>query len=113
MYISLAGAVPGLLGITFATSLLPLLISAFILGFFLVSALPVSMQYAAEVTSPVPEGTSNGLIQLFGQGAVVYVYVMDALRTAGGSFTPSLLLAVILLLLGLFFVSRMRDVIKG
>ena len=112
MYVSLAGAIPGLLGITFAAGLPLLLVSAFILGFFLVSALPVAIQYAAEVTAPVPEGTSNGLIQLFGQGAVVYVYVMSAMKTTTGSFTPSLLLAAALLLLGLFFVSRMTDVEK-
>ena len=40
------------------------------------------MQYAAEVTQPTPEGTSNGLIQLFGQASVVFVYIMEALKTA-------------------------------
>ena len=62
LYIALAGAIPGLLGLTFAPTLFLLLLSAFILGFFLVSALPVAMQYAAEITAPTPEGTSNGLI---------------------------------------------------
>ncbi|MDF1569566.1 MAG: MFS transporter [Spirochaetaceae bacterium] len=109
LYIALAGAVPGLLGLTFAPTLILLLISAFVLGFFLVSALPVAMQYAAEVTAPTPEGTSNGLIQLFGQGAVVFVYVMESMKTENGSFTPSLLFAVFMLIFGLFFVSRMID----
>ncbi len=110
LYISLIGAVPGLLGVTFATNLPLLLISAAVLGFFLVSALPVAIQYAAEVTRPTPEGTSNGLIQLFGQGAVVFVYVMEAMKNDEGAFTPSLLLAVCLLIIGVFFVSRMKDV---
>jgi MFS family permease len=110
LYIALAGAIPGLLGLTFAPTLLLLLLSAFVLGFFLVSALPVSMQYAAEITAPTPEGTSNGLIQLFGQGAVVFVYIMEAMKTKEGSFTPSLLLAVLLLVLGLMFVSQMKDI---
>lgn len=111
LYIGLAGAIPGLLGLTFAATLVPLLISAFVLGFFLVSALPIAMQYAAEVTAPTPEGTSNGLIQLFGQGAVVFVYVMEAMKTDNGSFTISLILAAFLLVLGLFFVSQMKDVV--
>ena len=110
LYIALAGAIPGLLGLTFAPTLFLLLLSAFVLGFFLVSALPVAMQYAAEITAPTPEGTSNGLIQLFGQGAVVFVYIMEAMKTKEGSFTPSLLLAVLLLVLGLMFVSQMKDV---
>ena len=79
------------------------------LGFFLVSALPVGMQYAAEITYPTPEATSNGLIQLFGQGAVVFVYVMEAMKTDDGSFTPSLLLAVGLLVVCAGLVTRMRD----
>ena len=39
------------------------------------------MQYAAEVTYPTPEGTSNGLVQLCGQCSVVFVYIMGPLRT--------------------------------
>jgi hypothetical protein len=80
------------------------------MGFFLVSAMPISMQYAAEVTNPTPEGTSNSLIQLFGQSAVVFVYVMEAMKTSDGSFTPSLLLAIGLILLSLVFISQMEDV---
>jgi len=110
LYIAIIGAIPGLLGITFAPTLTLLMISAFVMGFFLVSALPVAMQYAAEITVPTPEGTSNGLIQLFGQGAVVFVYVMEAMKTKSGSFTPSLLLAVLLLILTLLFISQMKDV---
>jgi hypothetical protein len=58
---------------------------------------PVGMQYAAEVTRPTPEGTSNGLIQLFGQVAVVLVYWMDSMRGDNGSFEPSLLVVSALL----------------
>jgi len=55
------------------------------------------MQYASEVTLPTPEGTSNGLIQLFGQASVVFVYLMEALRMKDGSFTWSLMAACALL----------------
>src|SRR5215210_8121412 len=85
-------AIPGLVGVTFSTSSWLLFTSAFALGFFLVSASPIGMQYAAEVTQPTPEGTSNGLIQLFGQASVVFVYIMEALRRPDGSFTPALLM---------------------
>jgi cyanate permease len=110
LVIAFAGALPGLIGLTFASSEFLLFSSAFILGFFLVSAMPISLQYAAEVTYPTPEGTSNSLIQLFGQGAVVFVYVMEALKTSNGSFTPSLLLAIGLILLSLLFISQMKDI---
>ena len=59
--------------------MLGLLIGSAVLGFFLVSALPIGFQYAAEVTHPTPEGTSNGLMQLFGQASVIFVYAMTRL----------------------------------
>jgi hypothetical protein len=67
------------------------------------------MQYAAEITYPTPEGTSNGLIQLFGQASVVFVYVMEAMQQDNGSFTPSLLLAAGLLVLSAMLIIRMPD----
>jgi MFS family permease len=109
LVLAFAGAMPGLVGLTFARSLPVLLLSAAVLGFFLVSALPIGFQYAAEVTRPTPEGTSNGLMQLFGQGAVVFVSVMSALRTADGSFTRSLLLALGLLLVAAVVAARLPE----
>jgi cyanate permease len=107
--IAILGAIPGLVGLTFASGLPLLMVSGFVLGFFLVSALPVGMQYSAEITRPTPEGTSNGLIQLFGQAAVVFVYVMEAMRTPDGSFTPSLILALGLLVLAFFLILAMEE----
>lgn len=102
-------AIPGLVGLTFVTSYPLLLVSAFAFGFFLVSANPVGMQYAAEVTYPTPEGTSNGLIQLFGQASVVFVYVMEAMKGSDGAFTPALLLAIGLLALSVGVITQMKD----
>ena len=109
LMIAFVGAIPGLLGLTFAASGALLFSSAVLLGFFLVSAMPVGMQYAAEITHPTPEGTSNGLIQLFGQGAVVFVYIMEAMKSSDGSFTPSLLLALGLLVVSAGLVTQMKD----
>ncbi len=102
-------AIPGLAGIAFSTDIWLLFASAFAMGFFLVSTSPIGMQYAAEVTQPTPEGTSNGLIQLFGQASVVFVYVMEAMKTPDGSFTPALLLAAGLLIVSAFVVTKMKD----
>ncbi|KXK13753.1 MAG: putative sulfoacetate transporter SauU [Chloroflexi bacterium OLB14] len=54
LFIALFGSIPGLLGLTFATNATLLFASAFALGFFLTSAMPIAMQYAAEVTHPTP-----------------------------------------------------------
>jgi MFS family permease len=102
-------AIPGLVGLTFATSLWLLFVSAFVLGFFLVSTSPIGMQYAAEITQPTPEGTSNGLIQLFGQASVVFVYIMEALKAPDGAFTPALLLAIGLMGISLLVITRLKD----
>jgi MFS family permease len=102
-------AIPGLIGVIYATNPWLLYISAFEMGFFLVSTSPIGMQYAAEVTQPTPEGTSNGLIQLFGQASVVFVYIMQALKTSDGSFTPALLLAVGLLGISALLVTQLKD----
>lgn len=107
--LGLSLALPGLLGLTFTTSLWLLFVSAFAFGFFLISTSPVGMQYVAEVTFPTPEGTSNGLIQLFGQASVVFVYIMAALKSPDGSFTPALLLAAGLLVVSIFLASQMKD----
>lgn len=102
-------AIPWLLGLTFAHGFWVVSISSFFFGFFLISISPVGMQYAAEITYPVPEGTSNGLVQLCGQGSVIFVYIMEAMKTKEGSFTPALLLAVGLLLLAAILATQLKE----
>ena len=109
LVLAFAGSIPGLLGLAFADTQLALALSAATIGFFLVSALPIGFQYAAEVTRPTPEGTSNGLMQLFGQGSVVFVSVMAALRTPDGSFTRALLAAVGLLVAAALVAGRLPE----
>jgi MFS family permease len=102
-------AIPGLLGVAFANSLWLILLSAFWMGFFLISVAPVGMQYVAEVTYPAPEGTSNGLIQFAGQLSVIYVYIMEAMKSPNGAFTSSLLLSVGLLVVLVGVITQMKD----
>ena len=109
LVLTLALAVPSLVGVAFVSTSWLLFISSAALGFFIVGALPIGMQYAAEVTFPTPEGTSNGLVQLCGQCSVVFVYIMGPLRTGSGSFAVSLLLMSALLALSAVVVSRLRD----
>ena len=110
LILGIALAIPGLLGVTFAHSYWLLLASGFFLGFFLVSVSPIGMQYSAEAAYPTPEGTVNGLIQLFGQLSVVFVYIMEALQTGSGSFTPGLLLGAGLLVICVMIATQMKDV---
>jgi MFS family permease len=111
LLIGILAAIPGLVGVTFAPHSMAwlLYVSAFAMGFFITSISPIGMQYAAEITQPTPEGTSNGLIQLFGQASVVFVYLMEALKAPDGSFTPALLVEVGLLILSAFLITQLKD----
>jgi len=90
-------AIPGLVGFTFATSYTWMVVSMLILGFFLMSLAPIGYQYAAEITYPAPEGTSNGLLNLAGQASVVFIYGMEVFRSADGSFTFSLVILAVMM----------------
>lgn len=102
-------AIPCLLVLTYATSAWVLFTSSFFLGVCLVGVSPIGIQYAAEITHPTPEGTSNGLIQLFGQASVVFVYIMEATKSADGAFTPALLLAAGLLAISVLLATQLVD----
>ena len=109
--LALVGAIPGLIGVTFAASYPLLLVSAFVLGAFLLSSGPLGFQYAAEITYPVPEGTSNGLLLLAGQiSGIAFIVGMDALKSpVTGSMTTSLLILTGLIVVCLLLATRLRE----
>ncbi|MDD4903172.1 MAG: MFS transporter [Candidatus Bipolaricaulis sp.] len=109
--LALAGSLPGLLGVAYATGYGLLLVSSFALGAFLLSSGPLGFQYAAEITHPAPEGTSSGLLLLAGQvSGIAFIVGMDALRApTTGAMTSSLLVLVGLLALGLVLATRLRE----
>jgi sugar phosphate permease len=95
---ALAGMTPSLLGVALAESYWLLLVSAALFGFFLLSSGPIGFQYGAEVTRPLPEGTSNTLLVLMGQiSGIALIFAMDALKTAQGSMKVPMLGLVALL----------------
>jgi hypothetical protein len=79
---------------TYSTSYWLLLVSGFAFGFFLLSAGPIGFQYAAEITHPAPEATSNTLLLVAGQiSGIIFIFGMDALKApASGAMTTSLLI---------------------
>ncbi|MBC8263100.1 MAG: MFS transporter [Anaerolineales bacterium] len=109
--LALAGATLGLVGITYATGYWLLLAAAFVLGFFLLSAGPIGFQYGAEIAYPAPEGTSNGLLLLMGQiSGIVFILGMDSFKSpATGSMSPSLIVLIGLMVLGLLLCTRLRE----
>ena len=111
LLLAVIGASLGLVGVTFAESYWLLLVSAFVFGFFLLSAGPVGFQYGAEVTHPTPEGTSNGLLLLMGQiSGIVFILGLDSLKSPEtGSMTMPLVILIGLMVLSLLFATRLKE----
>jgi len=111
MLLALAGAVLGLLGVTFAGTYWLLLGSAAMLGFFLLSAGPVGFQYGAEVAYPAPEGTATGLLLMMGQiSGIAFILAMDSFKSpATGSMTTSLIVLIALMAGSLLLCTRLKE----
>jgi cyanate permease len=111
LVLAIIGATLGLAGVTFAASYWLLLVSAFVLGFFLLSAGPIGFQYGAEVSYPAPEGTSNGLLLLMGQiSGIIFIFAMDGFRSPEtGSMTSSLVVLIGLMALSLLLCTRLGE----
>jgi MFS family permease len=108
---SLAAATLGLVGIAFLENYTLLMLSAFVMGFFLLSAGPVGFQYGAEITYPAPEGTSNGMLLMMGQiSGILFILGMDSFKNQStGSMTASLLVLAGLMLIGLLLATRLKE----
>jgi cyanate permease len=109
--LAVAGAILGLAGITFAASTGLLLLSAVVLGFFLLSSGPIGFQYGAEIARPTPEGTSTGLLLMMGQvSGMLFIVGMDSFRdSATGAMTPSLIVLIGLMVVCLLLATRLRE----
>lgn len=105
MVICIVFMLPGLIGLTFFKEFIPMLISAFIFGFFIMSAGPIGFQYGAEKSYPAPESTSQGIILLVGQiSGIIFVFGLNKL----GVFV-AMISFVILTLFNVFLSTRLKE----
>jgi len=101
---------PGLVGLTFATSYALLLAAGFIMGFFFMGGGPVIYQYSAEINYPAPEATSQGLLVMAGQIAgIIFVFGMELFRTESGSMTPFLLVMMALAFVNIMLALMLKE----
>jgi len=109
--LALIGLLPGLAGMIYATAAWLLYLAGFAFGFFLLSAGPIAFQYAAEITHPAPEGTSNSLLILMGQvSGILFIFGLDALKDpATGSMTRPLLLLAGLMVVAAGLAAGLRE----
>jgi cyanate permease len=104
------GAIPGLVGLTFAGNYGMLLASCLIFGFFLMAGGPICYQYSAEISYPAPEATSQGLLLLAGQiSGIIFIFGMDILTAAGASKTPAMLIFIVLMIINVFLILKLKE----
>jgi MFS family permease len=96
LVLAISLAIPLTLLLQYSTSLWILGMSSFILGFFLVSALPIGLTYAVEKTHPVPEATSNGILMLSGQITGIIFVIFFNMTLLSSLFGVALVLALLL-----------------
>jgi sugar phosphate permease len=116
LVICVAGMVPGVFGLTFAGSLSSnpdtvyaiSLAASFILGFFIMSAGPLGFQYAAEVSYPAPESTSQGMLLWVGQ--VTGMVFVAGMSMRDNQYLPDFMVAFsILSLFSLGMILLLRE----
>jgi len=101
----MAAMLPGLIGLSLFTAFIPLMISGFVFGFFIMSAAPVGFQYGAEKSHPAPESVSQGLILLAGQlSGILFVVGVNFI-----GIWASMLFFIALVLINIFLTLRLSE----
>jgi len=76
LIVCMLGMVPGLIGLAWARDFAALVASSAVIGFFLLGGgAPIAFQYAAEVSYPAPESTSQGLLLMVGQASGIALII--------------------------------------
>ncbi|MEM3789399.1 MAG: MFS transporter, partial [Candidatus Bathyarchaeia archaeon] len=67
-----------------------LAVVGFVLGFFLMSALPIGLEMSAEIVGSALAGSASSFLWLFSQaGSVIFILLMDAVKSATESLYPT------------------------
>lgn len=97
--------IPGLLGMTLFTEFVPVLISAFVFGFFIMGVGPVGFQFGAEKSYPAPESVSQGIILLMGQiSGIIFIFGLNKLGV-----TVAMTTFIVLTLFNVFLSTRLKE----
>jgi len=102
-------SVPFLILMAYVNGFAALAVVAFGVGLFVMGGIPVVFQYVTEICYPAPEGTSQGMLNIAGQVAVVGLFAMQWSGRVHGSFIPSLWAFAILMAVGAGLVAIMKE----
>jgi len=113
LVLAVIASFPLLFGFTFVPSYPILIVIALIFGFFLMSTLPIGLEFAAEQTAPIPEGTSNGLLIMMGQiGGIIFI-LSFADFTADNIYIAMMILATLIVIaIGLCMILREHPILE-
>jgi MFS family permease len=110
LIISVLIATISLFIITFAYDPILLYLFSFLLGYGILSAGPVALEFAVDLTKPVPEATSNGMLMMIGQvGGIIFILFFEGLTTPLGDYFPTLLIESIFLLVSLVLIFLLKE----
>lgn len=97
MILSMIIATVSLLVFSFSYNALLLIISIACFGFGLMGSGPVTLEYAVDVTKPVPEASSNGILMMGGAiGGIIFIVGLENVKFSGDYF-PALIIQTVLL----------------
>ncbi len=110
LIISIIMATISLFIITFTSDPILLYLFSFLLGYGILSAGPIALEYAVDLTKPVPEASSNGMLMMIGQvGGIIFILFFEGFTTPLGDYFPTLLFESIFLLVVLVMVFFLKE----
>jgi sugar phosphate permease len=99
-----------MIGLMFKSSFTINMVNGIVLGFFLLSALPIMLTMSIEITGQKYAGISVAYLQLLGNGAAVAIVpVMELLNGMRNEHTPSLILLAALLFIAFILALRIKE----
>ncbi|MHA1456913.1 MAG: MFS transporter [Promethearchaeota archaeon] len=111
---SLLATVIAFFAISYADNVFILYILGFLLGFGLLSVGPILLEYTVEITVPIPEATSNGILMTVGAiGGIIFIMGFEGFTTPSGDYFPALIILSILSLMSFILIFFLKDVKRG
>jgi len=97
--------------ITVFQEVLLLFVISFVMGFFLMSALPLVLEISNRISGVGMEGRASSLLWFFSQiGSIALIALIDPVKSLGGSYFYSVMLIVILWAAAFIFFMDLEEV---
>ena len=82
----------------------------FIMGFFLMSALPLVLELSSKIAGPGIEGQASSLLWFFSQvGSVILIIIIEPIKAIWESYYYSIILIVVLWIISLLLFIRINE----